>query len=123
MIAPRRPLPWLLVLGLAACAQGQSPGGMAGAAGNCDPRFRVVNASGLPVERLFFSPADLNAWGADQLGDRMLPPGRSLGFAAANPGAYDFRVIWTNGQAAELRGVNICMASNIVITNGSLNAS
>jgi hypothetical protein len=121
---PRRSLlPCILFLGLATCAPAQPPGDGAAASGGCDPRFRVVNASGLPVERLFFSPANLNAWGADQLGDRMLPPGRTLGFAAANPGAYDFRVVWTNGQAAELRAVNLCTASNIVITNGSLNAS
>jgi len=115
-----RGLSALLLLAPLACAPARPAGDSAAV---CDPRFRVVNASALPVERFFFSPAQLNAWGADQLGDRMLPPGRSLGYQAANPGTYDFKVVWSNGQEAELRGVNLCLASNIVITNGTLNAS
>lgn len=89
----------------------------------CDTSFRVVNASSGTVERLYFSHASLRGWGADQLGASVLPPGRSAGFRAANAGHYDFRVVWTNGQAAELRGVNICAASTITVTNYGLRAS
>lgn len=92
-------------------------------AAGCDTRFQVVNASAGTVERLFFSHSNLNAWGADQLGQNVLPPGRVVSYRAANPGNYDFRVVWTNGAAAELRRVNICAASTITVRNGRLTAS
>jgi hypothetical protein len=88
----------------------------------CDTRFRVVNNSSLTVAQLFFSHSSLNAWGNDQLGSAVLPPGRFVNYAAANAGNYDFRVVWANGQASELRRVNICAASQIVITNQGLRA-
>ena len=37
-------------------------------------------------------------------------------------GNYDFRVVWANGDTAELRRVNICQASEIVATNRGLEA-
>jgi hypothetical protein len=90
---------------------------------SCDTSFRVVNNSTMTVERLFFSHATRGNWGADQLGQNVLPPGRSASYRAANTGAYDFRVVFANGRAAELRGVNVCAASTIIVTNGGLRAS
>ena len=86
----------------------------------CDTRFQVVNNSGLTVMQLFFSHASRNDWGVDQLGQNVLPPGRAWNFTAANAGAYDFRVVYANGRAAELRRVDICRASRIVVTNQGL---
>ncbi len=89
----------------------------------CDTSFRVVNSSSATVERLYFSHSSQGAWGADQLGTSVLPPGRTVSYRAANTGAYDFRVVWTNGRAAELRRVNVCAASQITVTNRGLIAS
>jgi hypothetical protein len=86
----------------------------------CDTRFQVVNNSGLTVMQLFFSHASRSDWGVDQLGANVLPPGRAWNFTAANAGAYDFRVVYANGRAAELRRVDICRASQIVVTNSGL---
>jgi hypothetical protein len=86
----------------------------------CDTRFTVVNNSSLTVMQLFFSHASRNDWGVDQLGQNVLPPGRAWNFTAANAGAYDFRVVYANGRAAELRRVDICRASRIVVTNQGL---
>lgn len=86
----------------------------------CDTRFQVVNNSGLTVMQLYFSHAARNDWGVDQLGQSVLPPGRLVNFTAANAGAYDFRVVYANGRAAELRRVDICRASQIVVTNSGL---
>jgi hypothetical protein len=83
----------------------------------CDTRFQVANRSSHTVMQLFFSHSSLSTWGVDQLGANVLPPGRVMHFRANNPGNYDFRVVWSNGRAAELRRVNICAASQIVITN------
>ncbi|SFK91483.1 hypothetical protein [Falsiroseomonas stagni] len=89
----------------------------------CDTSFVVVNNSGATVERLYFSHSSLGGWGNDQLGQSVLPPGRQVSYRAANTGNYDFRVVWTNGRAAEIRGVNVCRASRITVTNGGLLAS
>lgn len=83
----------------------------------------MVNNSGATVERLYFSHSSLGSWGNDQLGQSVLPPGRQVSYRAANTGNYDFRVVWTNGRAAEIRGVNVCRASRITVTNGGLLAS
>lgn len=88
----------------------------------CDTSFRVVNNSSFVVERLFFSHSSLNAWGADQLGASVLYPGRYVNYRATNAGYYDFRIVWNNGRAAELRRVDICVASQITVTNGGLSA-
>ncbi|WP_376088322.1 hypothetical protein ACE7GA_15910 [Roseomonas sp. CCTCC AB2023176] len=89
----------------------------------CDTSFRVYNASSLRVDQLYFSHSSLGGWGSDQLGQSVLPPGRTVSYRAANTGRYDFRVVWANGRAAELRGVNVCAASQITVTNGGLRAS
>jgi hypothetical protein len=89
----------------------------------CDTSFRVVNNSSATVGQLFFSHSTQGAWGADQLGSSVLPPGRFVSYRAAHAGAYDFRVVWANGRAAEIRGVNICRASQITVTNSGLIAS
>jgi hypothetical protein len=89
----------------------------------CNTDFRVVNNSSVTVGQLFFSHSTLRGWGNDQLGTSVLPPGRFVNYRAANAGNYDFRVVWTNGRAAEMRGVNICRASQITVTNSGLIAS
>lgn len=88
----------------------------------CDTRFRIANQSGLTVRELYFSPTAVNAWGRDQLGSSMLPPGRFVNYQANNATRYDFRVIWVNGRAAELRGVNVCAARQVTIRNAGLSA-
>lgn len=93
------------------------------AARTCDTSFTVVNNSSATVERLYFSHASLGRWGNDQLGQSVLQPGRVASYRAANTGAYDFRVVWTNGRAAEIRGVDVCRASRITVTNSGLIAS
>lgn len=88
----------------------------------CDTRFQVVNNSSMTVMQLFFSHSSINNWGVDQLGQYVLAPGRVWNYRAANPGNYDFRIVWQNGRAAELRQVNICRASRIIVTNSGLYA-
>lgn len=124
---PRRALLSLVALGgialtAAACAPPAQPVVVQQAA-SCDTSFRVNNVSSGIVEELYFSHASLNGWGADQLGTNVLAPGRSASFRAANTGSYDFKVVWTGGRSAELRGVNICAASTITVTNAGLRAS
>jgi len=89
----------------------------------CDTRFRVSNQYSGTVERLYFSHSSQGAWGTDQLGRSVLAPRRFANDQAANAGAYDFRVVWTNGRATEIRQVNVCRASRITVTDRGLVAS
>lgn len=88
----------------------------------CDTRFQVVNNSSRTVLTLQYSHASRNDWGVDQLGQNVLAPRRVWNARAANAGLYDFRVTWVGGGAAELRRVDICRASQIVVTNSGLYA-
>ena len=124
----RRRLAFLAVagLGLAACtpetrsvAVPVQPATVAG----CDTRFQVANASSLTVRSIYFSPSSQRSFGVDQLGASVLPPGRLVTYRAANATNYDFRVVWTNGQAADLYGVNVCRLSRITVTNSGLRAT
>jgi hypothetical protein len=86
----------------------------------CDTRFQVVNNSSRTVLTLQYSHASLSSWGGDVLGQNVLRPGQVLTTRAANAGLHDFRITWAGGGAAELRRVDICRASRIVVTNQGL---
>lgn len=92
------------------------------AAPGCDTRFQVVNNSSRQVYSLQYSHASRSDWGVDQLGQNMIPVGGVWNARAANAGAYDFRITWNGGGAAELRNVNICSASQIIVTNRGMYA-
>ncbi len=86
----------------------------------CDTRFDIVNRSSQVVEELYFSSSRQNDWGPDQLGNDVLAIGASMRYTAANPGAYDFKVVWVGGRSAELRQIDICRASRITVTDRGL---
>lgn len=88
----------------------------------CDTSIRVVNESSSVVQQLYFSHSSLGSWGADQLGANVLYPGRSVNYRLNNPGSYDFRIVWNNGRASEIRQINVCVASRIIVTNRGLSA-
>lgn len=111
------------VLLLGACVQQAPQSVVVVPSRSCDTTFLVINGSSRTVERLYFSHSSRNAWGNDQLGNAVLQPGRQVSYRAANTGAYDFRVVWNNGRSSELRGINVCVASRITVTNGGLRAS
>lgn len=86
----------------------------------CDTRFQVLNNSSRTVLTLQYSHASLPGWGVDQLGQNVLRPGQVWNARAGNTGLYDFRIQWAGGGAAELRRVDICRASQIVVTNSGM---
>jgi hypothetical protein len=89
---------------------------------SCDTRFQLVNNSSRTILTFQYSHASLSSWGVDQLGANVLAPGQVFNARAANAGAYDFRITWVNGGAAELRNINICVASRIYVTNRGMYA-
>ncbi len=84
--------------------------------------FQVINNSSVTVYALNFSSSAMSNWGADQLGNQVLAPGRAVSFRPSNAGNYDFRVTWVNRRTAELRQVDTCRTPNIIVTNGGMTA-
>lgn len=100
-----------LATGLGSAAQAQ-----------CDTSFTLVNQSGVTVQEFYFGSSAQSSWGTDQLGQNVLPNGRSMNFRARAAGNNDFRVIWANGERADLMGVDICATSQIVATPTGISA-
>jgi hypothetical protein len=88
----------------------------------CDTSIRFVNNSSVTVLNLYYNPAGNPNWGPDRLGQNVLRPGATSNVRLSFARPYDFRVVWDNGRAAEIRNVNICRASQIVVTNAGLRA-
>lgn len=86
----------------------------------CDTSMRFVNNSSNTVFNLYYSHSSLSGWGPDRLGANVMRPGQSSSVRLANAGNYDFRVVWDNGRAAEVRQVNVCRAAQIIVTNAGL---
>lgn len=88
----------------------------------CDTSMRFVNNSSATVLNLQYNPSSMTNWGPDRLGQNVLRPGATTSVRLANARPYDFRVVWQNGQSAEIRNVDICRAAAISITNAGLRA-
>lgn len=89
----------------------------------CDTRFTLRNNSGAQVNEFYFGPSANANWGRDRLGENVLPPGRSMSFTPGGRGGnYDFKLVWANGETAEVMRVNICEASDIVATRSGIEA-
>lgn len=100
-----------LATGLTSVAQAQ-----------CDTSFSIVNRSGMTINEFYFGSSAQSAWGVDQLGTSVLPNGGTMRFSTRHPGANDFKVVWANGDTAELMRVNICTTSEIIATRRGLEA-
>jgi hypothetical protein len=101
----------ILAAGFAASAHAQ-----------CDTRFTLVNNSGQTIQEFYFGSSAQSNWGADQLGQNVLPNGRSMNFTARAVGANDFKVVWAGGATAEMMRVDICATSQIVATRSGIQA-
>jgi hypothetical protein len=89
----------------------------------CDTRFTFRNTSSVTVNEFYFGPSSQSNWGRDRLGENVLAPGRSITYEpGGRGGAYDFKVVWANGDNAELMRVNICEASEIIATQRGITA-
>jgi hypothetical protein len=89
---------------------------------SCDTSIQVVNNSGSQVDELYFNPSSNSNWGADRLGQNVLASGRSANFRPNRGGNHDFRVVWSGGREAEIRGVDVCSVSRIIVGRGRLSA-
>ena len=92
------------------------------ASAQCDTSFTLVNQSGVTVQEFYFGSSAQQSWGQDQLGQSVLPNGQSMNFRARAAGRNDFRVIWANGERADLMSVDICATSQIIATPTGISA-
>jgi hypothetical protein len=78
--------------------------------------MQVANAATRPVEQLYYGGP--GAWGEDLLGGIEMAPGQSR--AVVLPGVVGpvLRAVWTDGRAVELRGLDPCRNSQIVLADG-----
>jgi hypothetical protein len=89
----------------------------------CDSRFILRNNSGLTINEFYTGPSSQQHWGRDRLGDGVMPAGRVLRYPPSGGGTvHDFRVVFENGRAAELRRVNLCRTTEIVANRNGLEA-
>ena len=105
---------------LAGCARGNAPAGCAPAEASLE------NASRLAVEQLYLAPAG-GTWGADLIGPAF-PAGGDLASGARLPlrfegrGPYALRVVWVNGRAADMQGLDGCVIRRVILLDGALRA-
>ena len=88
----------------------------------CDTRFNFHNRSSVTVMEFYFDSSRNPRWTRDELGSGVLPAGQSRRFSAAYSGDNDFRAVLQNGQAVELRQVNICQITDVTLTNSGMTA-
>lgn len=88
----------------------------------CDTSLQLVNRSNATVLEFYFSTSTDSNWGVDRLGADVLPPGQTKAFDTGAPGAHDFRVVLEGGRNADLRNVNICTTTAIVVTASGIQA-
>jgi hypothetical protein len=121
----KRLLPLLL---LAACAgpQAPAPAGPRAAAPRegCTGQIFLRNASGQAIEQIYAGrPGD---WGSELMPQGTLPPGAQGAFRLGVPPAGQrtgFRVVFVNGRAAELNGVDICETPAVTVLPDAMRAA
>ncbi len=97
---------------LAACAGDGSP---SGPLGGCTGPVTLRNEARLAVEQFYASPTGPGAWGADLLAPNTLPVGGA--FPTRVPaGTNHFRVVFVDGSAAEIGGLDSCRISSVTVT-------
>lgn len=88
----------------------------------CDTSFTLRNESGSQINEIYFSPVSDGNWGRDRLGENVLPNGRQVSYRPSPGGSYDFRVVFENAQALELRNVNLCAVSTVRVSTSGISA-
>jgi hypothetical protein len=89
---------------------------------NCDTRFQVVNQTDQAVREIYIDSSALPEYTVDRLGSNVLQPGQVFNVSGADPGLYDIKVVMMNDATDELRQVNVCQISRVLVTPNGLHA-
>lgn len=91
-----------------------APAGNTQQAAASDPSFRLVNRGRVEIDEVYASPAGMESWGEDRLGEDIVPAGTSRIIALPNgPCLYDIRVVFIGGAAVERRRINLCSITDL----------
>jgi S1-C subfamily serine protease len=85
-----------------------------------DPTFYLANRGSVAIRHVYVSSADAGGWGADWLGDNVLPPGQRLKVEPPRGECvFDVRVVWDGGQSEERRRQDVCKLNELAFTGPS----
>ena len=82
--------------------------------------MEVANAAARPVEQLYYGGP--GAWGEDLLGGLEMAPGEARAVVLPGIVGPTLRAVWTDGRAIELRGLDPCRNTRIVMAEGVIRA-
>lgn len=87
------------------------------AAGAAERSVTVVNRAGRTVMQLFVSPSTERDWGADRLGESVLPAGRSVVVRLPREAGceVDLRAVFDDTSVLERRRIDSCRAREIAL--------
>lgn len=91
---------------------------LAGPALAGDQDFTLINNTGLVVNEVYVSPSAVDDWEEDVLGQDVLGHGARTAIRFerdAEACLWDLRVVYTDGEAADWGGLNLCEISVIAI--------
>jgi len=83
-------------------------------------RLEVANAAALPVEQLYYGAP--GAWGEDLLGGAGMAAGEARPVVLPGLPGLTLRVVWTDGHAIELQGLDPCRNTRIVMAERVIRA-
>lgn len=91
---------------------------LAGPAMAGDQDFTLINATGHTVNEVYVSPSSAQDWEEDVLGQDVLVDGARTAIRfdrATDACLWDLRVVYSDGEAAEWAGFDLCEISVIAI--------
>lgn len=83
-----------------------------------EQRLEASNTAALPVEQLYYGAP--GAWGEDLLGAAGLEPGAARPVVLPGVPGLALRVVWADGRAVELPGLDPCRNVRIVMTQSTI---
>ena len=86
----------------------------------CDTRFQIVNQTDQAVREIYIDASSNPQWTVDRLGAEVLQPGMVFNVTGADPILQDIKVVMMNGAEDELRQVDLCHISRVLVTSNGL---
>jgi hypothetical protein len=81
-------------------------------------RVALTHAHARPVREVYLSAVEESDWGPDRLGGRPLAAGETREIAAETGCRADLRIVFDNGNAEEVRDVDICARAAFTLRPG-----